>query len=283
MSSDFSHVDPDVQALLFDSDGDRIRFIDRSGFVPWPQATEALQAILHRGEGDPPSEPTFVMIHGGPRTGKSDILEEADRQLRTAYPLERRCLRIIAPSAPLESRLIHMVQAAGEVPTTAGRDLMTQRGRAIDGLRRDGARVLLADNLHDAAPTARMAKGFLPIWRNFCDEAHVDGCFSTTQHAKDWLAADPQLAARTQVFTLAKWPAHRWVADVVGAALRRYPLRLPTRITGEFMDVLYGATGGMAGRVFAKLKLAAKMAIYSRDEAITPDLLRKAVEGRSRI
>lgn len=44
MSSVFAHVDPDVQPVLLQSNGDRIRFIAKSGFVEWPQATEALRS-----------------------------------------------------------------------------------------------------------------------------------------------------------------------------------------------------------------------------------------------
>jgi hypothetical protein len=282
MNSAFSHVDTDVQALLFDSAAERIRFLDRSGFVPWPQASRALQAILSQGEEALPSQPSFVMVEGPPRSGRSEILKEAHRQLRAAYPLERRSVLIAAPSSSLEARLIHTVGVATSVPSAAARLVSARRGRVINGLRLDGSRVLIADNLHDASPTVSAARSFLPIWRNFCDEASVSGAFSVTRRSKEWLAADPQLQARTQVFTLTQWPEQLWVAKVVEAALRRYPLRRHTKVSGEFMEVLYGATGGWAGRAFSKLKEAARMAISTGEEAISADLLRKAVQQGGR-
>lgn len=281
MSSVFAHVDPDVQPLLLLSNGDRIRFIEQSGFVEWPQATEALSAILTLGEGDPVSEPRFIMIQGGPRTGRSALVEEAHRRLSIGYPLERRSMLINTPTSPLEVRFVHQVLAKGGFPSLAGRTLLRQRSWAIAGLKREGARLLLADNLHNAAPNIRVARTFLPIWLAFCDEARVDGVFTTIRRPADLLAADPQLEARTRVMSLTRWPAQRWVAEVVERALRRYPLRLPTKLTAEFMEVLHGSTGGIPGRAFDRLKDAARLAIHCGQEAISPDLMRKVATGRA--
>lgn len=280
MSSVFAHVDPDVQPLLLQSNGDRISFIEQSGFVEWPQATEALSAILALGEADPVSEPRFIMIHGGPRSGRSAVLEEAHRRLSMSYPLERRSMLINTPTSHLEARLVHQVLVTGQVPNVSGRTLSRQRSWAIAGLQREGGRLLLADNLHNAAPNIRVARVYLPIWLAFCDDARVDGVFTTIRRPADLLAADPQLEARTMVMTLSKWPAQRWVAEVVELALRRYPLRLPTKVTGEFMEVLHGSTGGIPGRAFGRLKDAARLAIHSGQEAISPDVIRKVASGR---
>jgi hypothetical protein len=53
-----SHVDPDVAPLLFQSNGTRIRFIAKSGFVEWPHASHAVAAIVTQGEGDLRGEPS---------------------------------------------------------------------------------------------------------------------------------------------------------------------------------------------------------------------------------
>jgi Bacterial TniB protein len=121
------------------------------------------------------------MIQGPPRSGKTDVLREAHRRLATSYPLERRSTLITTPTSSLETRLIHQVLVAGEIPRAPGRSLLRQRAWAIAGLQREGGRILLADNLHNAAPSIRAARAFLPIWLMFCEDAHVDGVFTTTR------------------------------------------------------------------------------------------------------
>jgi len=280
--TDLKHLDPSVREAVFSGLSERKRVISDLPYIGTPIAKPALDAILHWGASHRGGGSEFVMIEGDPQTGKGALLEEAHRRLAADYPLERRAVLYRASGVPTRSRLIHQLIVAGEVPHLWSNQLERHFGRVRASFERENVRVLLANKLHDPAP--RRAGPYLTMWRGCCEELGVHGAFSIGRRAKKFLGDEPTLGARTVTFELSAWPAAtRWVIVALEKALSFVPLPDATEINADFMETLYGLTGGYPGRIFTRLKFAADLAIDRGAAKLTPALLVESAPGRLRL
>ncbi len=277
---DLKHLDPSVREVVFSGPSDRKRVISDLPYIRSPIAEPALDAIRHWGNSPRGGGSEFVLIEGDPQTGKGALLEEAHRRFAADYPLERRSVLYRASGAPTRSRLIHQLIVAGEVPHLWSNQLERHFSRVRASFERENVRVLLANKLHDPAP--RRAGPYLTMWRGCCEELGIHGAFSVGRRAKKFLADDPTLGARTVPFELIAWPAAtRWVIVALEKALSFVPLPNATEIDADFMETLYGLTGGYPGRIFTRLKLAAALAIDRGDGKLNPSHLVESAPGRA--
>ena len=259
-------------------------------WIDYPRARQALQE-LERLLGCPErTRMPGLPLHGESNIGKSMVIQKFLR----AHParefntdtglLQVDVLAVEMPSAPQERRLYGQLLMALNAPYRRGDRLAAVEFTALTLLRKVAPRMIIVDEVHNLlAGTTNEQRASLNLLKFLSNQLKCAIVVLGTRDALAAMQTDAQIASRFPGFELARWQENEDFRGFLAGFERQLPLRQASRISASraMVSAVMSATSGITGHVSDLLSRAAEVAIRTKKECITPELLQSVIGARS--
>ncbi|MDD5299416.1 MAG: TniB family NTP-binding protein [Gallionella sp.] len=282
MSKSAERLSPRAMELLSATDSERLEHIDKPVFITYGRASDILaemeELLVHPKTNRMPN----ILIVGQSDNGKTEILKEFLKR----HPAEDRreldsiyapVIYIQSPPGPNEDlfldKMLMMLGETVKANDTPRRKLI----HLIEILERIQTRVLLVDELNALlAGSVTKQRFFLNMLKYISNESKISIVAAGTVEAEYAVNSDPQLKSRFPLRPLPIWKEDKVFRDLLYNFEYVLPLKQSSEIyKGEIASMLYGLSEGVIGEVAKILRSAAKLAITTKVERITLDVIAK--------
>lgn len=273
------HLHPSARPLLDCSGEERIEFVWKERWVPYPRAERILarmEDLLRRPRTD--RMPNLLVV-GDTNNGKTALL----RRFRKRHPCVENSRRdgnampvvyVQAPPVPDEGRFYGRILDALIVPYRTSDRVEEKEKQVVRMTQRLEVRMLMVDEIHHiiAGSTVRQ-RHFRNVIKILGNTLQIPIIAAGTQDAFNAVNSDGQLANRFTPALLPRWTAgENW--DRLVLSMERYlPLQKRSRLVENASAKLLEMTGGAIGELSNLLNTAAEEAIRSSKERIDKKLL----------
>ncbi|NJO25515.1 MAG: AAA family ATPase [Bacteroidia bacterium] len=259
-----------------------MEYIQRSTFISYTETFNILKKFSDLVEYPQIDRMPNYLLVSETNNGKSALLREFESRYQVKNSPETgpqlTVLYFQAPAKADESRLYSTILEHLNHPhndSDIASNKLKQVKRLINSL---GIRILIIDELHNIAPsTATKQREFLTILKYLSNELKISMICAGTPAVYDVITYDPQVANRFEPINLISW--NKKPEDFI-AFLKRYEQRLPLKNASnlaqrELASKIFKMGEGLLGEYVTILKKAGVLAIESKDEKITLDILSK--------
>jgi hypothetical protein len=273
--SHISALHPIAKAVVFSPDEDRITFIGKKRWIPYPRAKEALEDLQSIFEGDPVVRPPCRLILGATNNGKTEIML---RFVKTHPRIERTdgegmlipALYVISPGKPDEKRLYESFLRGLGVPVNKTDTVGRRQDQFLRVAQEVGLRILMIDEIHSILGGGHAQRTeFLTILKLLSGELQIPIVCAGTKTAFHAMNLNPEVGNRFEPIALPRWEFDEEFLSLLASFEMLIPLRLPSNLPEESLAArIFDKTEGRIGEVAKLLREAAKVAIRSKVERI---------------
>jgi hypothetical protein len=271
------------------NDARRLAHLAEDRWIDYPRARAILEELEQLLQSPDRTRMPGLLIHGESNIGKSMIIQKFLR----AHParefnaetglLQVDVIAVEMPSAPQERRLYGQLLMALNAPYRPGDRLAAVEFTALTLLRKVAPRMIVVDEVHNLlAGSVNEQRSSLNLLKFLSNQIKCAVVVLGTRDALAAMQTDPQIASRFPGVEIPRWQENEDFRGFLAGFERQLPLRQPSRIASSraMVSTIMSSTGGIMGQISELLSRAAKEAIRSRRECITPELLRAAAGGR---
>jgi hypothetical protein len=273
--SHISGLQPKAKAIVFGSDEERITFMRKKRWIPYPRAKEALEDLQSIYDGDPAIRPPCRLLLGATNNGKTEIL----LQFEKTHPRTERAdgegmlipaLYVISPGQPDEKRLYENILWKLGVPVNKTDSVGRRHDQLLRVADEVGLRLLMIDEIHSMLSGSRtQQKVFLNILKLLSGELQIPIVCAGTAVAFHAMNSEPEVGNRFEPVAIPRWEFDEAFLSLLASFEKVLPLRQPSNLPEESLAVkIFDKTEGRIGEVAKLLREAAKVAIRSRTERI---------------
>lgn len=275
-----AHLAPAAAEKLALAPTDRITHLLRPRWIEYPQASRLLARLEDLLAYPRQARMPNMLIIGDTNNGKT-MLVNAFRDRHPADPnldgdaVKIPVLYIQAPPGPDERGLYNAVLTRLFEPHLRSESTDQKRDRVVALLKRVDLGMIIIDEIHHliAGPYLRQ-RNCLNVLKYLGNELCVPLVGVGTAEAMMAVNIDPQLANRFIPEVLPKWTLNADYAGLLTGFERAMPLHKPSHLASRPMATkLLAMTGGCIGELSTLLNEAAKVAIQTRTECITLEML----------
>jgi hypothetical protein len=285
-----AHLTVEARSIAELDDAKRIAHLAEDHWIDYQRARQALQE-LERLLGCPErTRMPGLLLHGESNIGKSMVIQKFLR----AHParefntdtglLQVDVLAMEMPSAPQERRLYGQLLMALNAPYRPGDRLAAVEYTALTLLRKVAPRMIVVDEVHNLlAGSAHEQRASLNLLKFLSNQLKCAIVVLGTRDALAAMQTDSQIASRFPGFELPRWQENEDFRGLLAGFERQLPMRQASRLSGSraMVSTIMSATGGITGHISDLLSRAAKAAIRSKKECITPELLQSVIGART--
>ncbi len=280
------HLSPSVRPLVEQAENERIESLREDRWIDYPRAQQAIGRLQWMLTSPNTTRMPGLLIYGDSSIGKSMVIQKflrsnTDDSKTARASATSDIISIQMPAAPQEKRLYTQLLMAMHYPCRSTETLSAIEGRALLALDEAKPKMIIVDEVHNLlAGSAREQRASLNLLKFLSNRLH---CSLVVLGTKDALAAtqtDEQIASRLPGYELPRWKKNDELRGFLAGYERQLPLKEPSNIANnpQVVNALVSASAGVTGRLCALLTQSARLAITSKQERITPELL-KAVIG----
>lgn len=244
------------------------------------RALELLQKLL---ETTPRERVPCLLLHADSNMGKTQItakfLRTHPKRFDDEQGVERRpVIAIQMPPTPDRSRFYSGFLFELGAPHNAGASLAVFERLTRELLRRMSSRILIVDEVHHLlAGTYREQRAALNLLKCLANDLKLSLVLVGTRDAVLALQTDAQMMSRFPPFERPQWAESDDFRRLLGAFERVLPLRKPSNLAQkDIAQYVLTLSAGLTGGVSKLLNDAAGIAIQTRSEGITLELLEHA-------
>lgn len=257
-----------------------IPHIDKEVFIPYPKAAEILAEMEDLLTHPKVNRMPNLLIVGRSDNGKTEIL----REFLKRHPAEDRremdvvyapVIYIQAPPGPTEhlflNNLLMMLGVTLKQNEAADKKLL----QLMQILRSVQTRILMVDELNALlAGSVTKQRFFLNMLKYLSNELQISIVAAGTMDAQQAIRSDAQILSRFPSRALPRWQEGEAFRKLLFSFEYVLPLKLPSEIyRGEIPKTLYGLSEGLIGNLAKIIRSSAKLAIQSKEERITMDII----------
>lgn len=283
---EFDHVNPKIRSLLNDPIEERINAIRRDRFIPYTRG-KAVMAEMDKIMLTPSAvRAQCLLLVGASGMGKTALLDFAQRHYAKLLGEEvrRQLVCVILPHITNDRRLFYrrILKSLG-IPHRMADKADFLHEQVVDALRDAGTRALLIDEFHNflgGGVKGHLAEHMAAI-RDLAN-IPISIVGAGTRSAESCVLADDQLEQRFSRYWLKAWEESDELRDFLATWESRIPLKFSSDLAGPtLLPLLMRLSHGHTRRMMKIVKLAAELAVTTRVERITEELLRRAFQELS--
>ena len=282
------HVHPDFERYVRATDATRWDVIEAERWIDYPLAARILghaQLVVH---ARPRGRPRCLLIFGEPGAGKS-MLRRKFLKLQDGHHKKRKesgrvaqrpqpIVAIELGSKPTDAKFVQALAEQLDFPLTANGDALPAVMRAI--VLRE-VRAIVIDEFNNLLNAqAREQRVHLALIRECCNQLGIGIVALGTSSAKEAIHADRQLLDRFALIELPPWLESEELRSFLAAYERLLPLRYPSNLHSaeNVRALMKHASSHQLGGIVERLRNAAGLAIVTKTERITPEIIKHATE-----
>jgi len=271
----------EVRALLAKSVQERIGFIDKGTYVPYPRAQQILDRLERLFSRPSGVRPLGSLISAPSGNGKSTIFRVFVKTHPTKVTPEAHVIPVLeveAPPIPGEKRFLGaMLRAFGADVLDRG-DVEHRMNRVTKYIEGCGVKLILVDEVHNLlSGSGRQLEETCNLMKYISNQFSLPTVLAGTERAENVVRSDPQLVSRFPIVTLPPWKdggSYRTFLRLMESTL---PLANPSNVASdEIASYLLQESGGILGDIVLGLKEAAVNAILDGTERITINHLKRS-------
>lgn len=276
-----SHLLTSVAKLLDQSDEDRIIHIQKNHWIGYPKANEILRAMEDLLAHPRVHRMPNMLIKSATNNGKSSLLHRFEK-LHQSYEdehderIKTPVLFIEVSPDPSPDALYSLILQGLQIGYRESYSKEIKAKKAFQAITHHGVKMLLIDELHVLMNTTKLRKSqMLDALKYISNCAQIPIVAAGTIEAHTAILSDSQLANRFKPHALPNWSLDASFHKLVLSFEKMLPLQLPSNLgRKELTTELYAMSAGWIGELTEVLQKAAKLAIDSKEERITLDILR---------
>ena len=273
--SDYDHLLPAYRERARLSDDERIAWIRADRWLDLEQSRTALLRLEDLLFYPPRDRMPCLLLYGDTGMGKTKIVRKFLRDHPARFDAQTgvTTMPVVAmqmPPEPIERDVYSELLAALGAPAAVDGSAQRQKEVCRGLLRTMGVRMLIVDEIHAMlAGTFRQQRIFLNVIRFLANDLRAPFVCAGTEHARQALLADPQLAERFEALRLARWANDERLAQLLASLATILPLRRPSRLDAAAVRKrVLELTEGVTVRIFRLIETAAVAAIRSGAECL---------------
>lgn len=277
---DLSHLTPKTQAVLDQPIEERLAYIRKDSWVPYPRATAILQQLeelLNHPKCD--RMPNLAICartnNGKTRLIKHFLSEHKARDNSAGDAIQVPILYLQCPGVPDESRLYDAILTRlfkKFRPTASPREKLP----IVLGILADvDARILAVDETNFAeAGSMDRQKSFLNALRYIANELRISIVTLGTEEMMRVIRSVPAFENRSIPAFLPRWECDNDFRQLLASFEKLLPLKNPSRLSSKhFATLLHSRCEGTIGELKMLLAALAEIAMRSGKEVITEEMV----------
>ena len=278
------HLDPSIHGHVDLTNEQRAAFILSDRFIRHSRLEVILNHVEFLYLRPPVTRAAGLVVSGIPGSGKTMVAQwirrrypeqPADGQKAAIKPVLMISMTGARDAKTLYNRLL------GElgVPDPGRYSGSDREQLVVKLIRAAGVKLLIIDEIQDVlTSTPRQQRFAFDTLKFLMNELSLPIVALGTSAAPDAMRVDEHLNARFAFRSLPKWTADQYLVELLDAAERLLPLKKPSRLSSlAISSTIIGLSGGVLDQMMRIINSAAIHAIETGAEAITPDLLNRAV------
>ena len=277
-----AHLIPAAAAIIDQAVSERIEWLRRSCWLPYPRA-EALLDKLEMLLSEPrrPRMPN-LLIYGPTNNGKTTIL----RRFLKAHPVDRSptetsdhvpVLYALLPPVPDERAFYDELLSKFATPISRSDRTTDKRRQVVNLMRHTRVKILVLDEIQDVlAGDSKRHLAILQVLKWLGNVLEIPIVAAGIESAYNAISLEAQLSNRFGHFELSRWKCD----DEFGELLANFESVLPLRqrsclANEELKRMCFDLSEGILGELGDLLRSAAREALLHRQEKITRTTLRE--------
>jgi hypothetical protein len=286
-SHPFEHLHPDIRHLATAELSARKACILTDRWVSYPAADDAIDRLFEMVEMPPRIRMPSVLFWADSNMGKTHI----QKHFLELYAAKRAGENSAPSGAVLwmelndslnEKRLYLDILRNLKAP---GPDTTTPRlqDMALRHLQARNIRLFILDELQRATELRpNEQRTILNVLKYISNQLSIGLAGFGSGEAKALIKSDPHLDQRFDIVALPMWTKkERWAVDAVRGRIEFMPLRKPTVVDRDVMDVLFLHSKSLLGPMFGLLERTAIVAL-EREECLSAALIEAVALRRRR-
>ncbi len=276
----YAHLQPHVQELMNQSDGERRSYLRGDIFVDYESA-RLIHAELEQAFNDPDKvRPNSILLLGEPDSGKSTIFE----QFCARHPASdnenglHAKIPVVRSQFPESDGLKVWQEISGDLnivlPDSA--TMPRHKAKVLEKLKDVEAKVIILDEVANLtfSTETRQATAFKAV-KYLINSFRRPLVIALTPEIWDIFKTDGHIRTRFKVFPVVRQENDAEFAELLDNWEAVLPLKKPSKLSGTKLRArIHALSGGLMGNIEEVLKLAAEAAI-GEEEQITLGVLRK--------
>lgn len=280
MSTSDRKLSPRATELLEGSDEDRLLHISKPVFIPYTRASLILAEMEELLIQPKTNRMLNILVVGRSNNGKSEILKEFlkrhpaedRRELDTIYaPVTY----IQSPPGPSEHIFLDQLIKMHGMPVRPNDSVDRKLMQSMEMLQRVETKLLIVDELNALlAGSFTKQRFFLNMLKYISNELKISIVAAGTVDAQYAVNSVPEIKSRFPTRILPLWKEDKEFRHLLFNFESVLPLKHPSGMyTGEIAAKLYGLSEGIMGDLVKILQGAAKLAITTKTEKITLEMI----------
>lgn len=283
MAHELDHLHPGVWSFLDCSVDERVSRLYAPKWVGYARGNEALARMEHLINHPPSGRMPCMLLHGDSNIGKTMIVEKFVRDhpniCNEFNEVDvRKTVHLQMPANPSDNKLYAQIIEGLGVQAPVNRRGVDMELLGLRLLHRQPPKLMIIDEVHHLlAGSVREQRQLLNQLKFISNELRMPIVAVGTSEALYAMQTDPQIASRFEPFALPKWRESTEFRGFVAAFGRLLPLEKPSKLDDKnVIQMLMELSSGLTGKVTTLLAQAAELAIRTRTERITAELIELA-------
>lgn len=278
--SDGAHLSPNARKMLGRSPKERVDFVKKDSWIPYPAAEEILRKLEDLLTHPKVARMPFLAICSKTNNGKTRIIDRfAEQHVGDDNPsgaaIQLPVLRIQCPGSPDETRLYDEIFRRVFVKTRPSMSVREKQTVVFGVLKDIDLQLLIIDEVNFAeSGTAAKQKAFLNALRALSIELKIPIVMAGTEEMMRVIRTIDSFENRTILYSLPVWGCDLAFRQLLASFESSLPLKYPSNLsTKKFATLIHSRCEGTIGELKLLLGLLMELAISSGEERITEPML----------
>jgi GTPase SAR1 family protein len=278
--AELGHLSELTRPVMSQSREERLEFLRRDKWVPYPKASEIFQLADDLLAYPKTIRMPSLLIVGDADNGKSSLLKRFSSKLHPPDVMPSGdpftpVVWVEMPTDPNDSRFWSSVLLSMNILHDVRDSAQSKQAQAYKVLQYIRLKMLMVDEVHNILQAgARDQKVLLGILRAISNRLQIPIVAAGIRDAVRALHTDPQLSSRFDVRVLEKWNLNLAYRKFLKNYEALIPLPEPSNLDSEELAVrIYPKAGGTIGRTVKVLKQAGEIAIKAGKPKIDVEII----------
>lgn len=265
--------------VLISTDEQRIIEARKVRWIGYTLANDILNEMNQLLSVEKYSRMPNILLVGDTNNGKTELIERFLKnhpaKMNSSFGIDCPVILIQAPPEPDEKRFYNLILDKLGAPyrTTENIDVRQKRVKTL--MQQLNVKILIIDEIHHVlAGVPTKQRKFLNVLKFLANDLKISMICAGIADAYNVISSDPQLSNRFDPLVLKRWSYTNDYKRILLSFEKVLPLKEESNLIEESISrKILAMSEGLIGEIFKILKLSTIMAIESKIEKITPNIL----------